>query len=200
MASTSALSARESAHAFLTALADRDCSTVAAFLDPDALHDFHQHALHALAAALQRQALQRETGERLYCLRPSDLDDPAFITRFGASPVNVLPGAPTLATLAALSAPAFFARVLGANIGALPPFRLANGLPAFTILGEVPENESLVHVLYRQDLGKSTHLDDEEAIQRLTLRLCDTGWFVDLNCSLQALARVRTEALSANPA
>lgn len=167
------------AAAFFAALERSEWRAAASHVDPRT-HARHQRIEVSMLLnwAEQRErirVLAREGGS--YAIVASDTVDTAALRKYGSTPVRGYRETPTLAQLAALSPAEFMARYLETGGELLRERR--------RIVGEVVENDSVAHVLYRSD-DPHVQYEDPFYVQVLNLRKSGGRWYVRLNIDLTA--------------
>jgi hypothetical protein len=130
----------------------------------------------------------------------ADSVDPDQLRRFGGQPVRGYPGAGTLAELAVMPARAFVARSLE-NAFTAPPGATDVVLMPHRYLGEVAENDSVAHALYRRVMpdGRLAGAPDEcPCAEVLEVRRVGGRWYVMPDWSFVAAAFLRPDATDAS--
>jgi hypothetical protein len=185
--------ARDAFNSLNVALAEGDWQTVGLALDPKDVATFRDRELAVLVDRAAIVAQARRQGQEVTSWSSMAVLDPERLTEFGSEPQVPFPGAPTLAELASLEPMQFLlacAEAHAAGAERLSALAHARGLAKdeeqlhaqhCQVIGELPEGDELVHVLYR-----STPLDQDHPteVHIRTLRYVDGKWRVCLDHEL----------------
>ncbi|HEY7770995.1 hypothetical protein [Longimicrobium sp.] len=133
----------QTVQALFDAMAARQWDSAAALLTPESAARYQRHLL----GLDPPPAGDDESGSRE--LR---LPDPESVTRDDSIALGLIPGLGPAAELAALPPERFVALALGAWGGTLD-FEIATAPGVRKVIGQVVENDSVAHVLYRVDRG-----------------------------------------------
>ena len=160
---------------FFGALTLEDWEGAVRFVAPSALAAFRESQLALFVSwAEQRDTLTRARAEKKAFVWTSDgVLRAEQLERHGDVRLHAFAGAPTLRELAAMPADAFAARFLAAVPG---------GPTGYRVLGNVLEDETLAHVLYRPI--QEGYVGDPLDVAVLRARRDGDGWRVLLNREL----------------
>ncbi|MFL5562945.1 MAG: hypothetical protein ACJ79K_15850 [Gemmatimonadaceae bacterium] len=180
--------ATAAAQSFFAALHDGRWPAAAAAVDSSSMSAIREMELSMMIAWAQHRAefaramRGKGSGALSGGYSVSDHIDARLLEKYGATAAPGFPGAPTVAAIAALPPRVFLTDILALSdseeIYGPPPSHERNRFDR-TIVGEVVENDSIAHVLYRVS---APHYVATDPLQVSVLRLHrrDDRWLVDL--------------------
>lgn len=172
------MSPTQTVQAAFDAYRDGDWSRLGSLVHPDALTAFRTAQLgSAVGYSLARNDSQ--TRGRNISITPRDFVTEAAIKQAEGIRVEQFPGKPTIGELARLSPKQFFVRWCAAatHDNDRGPWRAIQGVGR-QIIGEIVENDTLAHVMYRLQV-ESVRLGGKVVV--MSLKKADGQWLILLN-------------------
>ena len=173
----------ETVHSAFAAFELRDWQRLATLVDSERLASFQREELAYLAAWLnstEARAQARREGVSIFMLSYDDSLPPEAVAEQSADvKVAAFPNTPTLGELARLSPAAFFGRWCQAVYESDPAKGPGGGRTQMRreVIGDVFEDQTLAHVLYRSDVRRT----QPWPVERMLLKRSAPGWRLLLN-------------------